>query len=341
VGASDEQPAFGPALHLVASYPTDGQGTNAALDADVACDVPTPECPVPTDVVLQLRFDRFLLPGSGLAAGLRLFTGDRKTNGVSLRTEYDVIERVLVFRPSRPLEPHTLYTAEVVPSVGVSAGLRAFDRAPLATGPVPLRFSFSTGGGPSAPVATVAAVPETCASISRGPLSRCAGCHSTRPGDETEPPSKYPPMGLDLAGPSGFFYTAIGHVAHQTETGNSAVGPGLESPARFGVQMNLVDPGSPATSYLLYKLLQKPENFQLDENGPGCLSSYHPPVVDGACTPPDAAEIGRMREWFVRGDPMPKDKPALGGSLTPTSIGYAGLVRVAAWIASGASCALP
>ncbi len=334
VGARDDAPAHGPALHVLATYPADGQGTDPPATPS-ACSAPTPACPVPTDVAIELRFDRFLLPSGGLAAGLRVFTGDA-ANSVDFLPEYDVIERVVVFRSSRRLQPNTLYTAQVLMGPDPSRGFWAFDHAPLEAGDVPLRFSFSTGSGPSADAPRPATRAETCETLLAGPLRSCTKCHTTRPGPDTIPPSKYPPMGLDLSTARGFFYTAIQHVAHQAETGNTASNNGLQAPSRFGVQMNIVDPGFPATSYLMYKLLEKPENYRLDGTEPSCETGYHPPVSAGNCRPPSAVELMQLREWFVLGDPMPKDQPPW-----ETSISHAGLVRAAAWIAAGADCEPP
>jgi hypothetical protein len=341
LGPRDDAPAHGPALHVVATYPSDGQGTNAALNAPLDCDSPGPDCPVPTNVAIELRFDRFLLPGDRLGAGLLLFTGDPDANSIALLPEYNLIERVVVFHPQQLLHPNTLYTAEVVPSTDANLGFWAFDRAPLQEGAVPLRFSFSTGSG-SVPVATPPVVaPDTCDTMIAGPFASCTQCHVTQPGAETVPPSKYPPMGLDLSSSLGFFYTAIQHVAHQAETGDSAANQGLESPERFGVQMNVVDPGNPANSYLMYKVLAKPDNYRLDASEASCVTGFHAPVSDGNCLPPSADEATQLREWFVRGDPMPKD--GIGDGFVPisASISHADLVRIDAWIATGASCPQP
>ena len=331
MGASDEQPAQGPPLHVIATYPVDGQGTNALLDAD--CDAPTPDCPVPTNPELELRFDRFLLPTGGLAAAVRLYSGYPPANGVALKARYDLIERVVVLRPTRSLQPHTLYTVEVAVGPDPSRGFWAFDHAPLEEGAVPLRFSFTTGGGPRPASAPAAETPkDTCATISAGPLASCVTCHRTTP-------SSAPPMGLDLASAQGFLATAVARVAHETETGDTITGPALRSPPRFGVRMAVVDPGSPATSYLMYKLLQKPENFRLDPSEPACETGYQAPVDTGGCTAPDPDELARLREWFVRGDPMPQDPQTSDLAGVPTSLTRADLLRISGWIEQGAVCA--
>jgi hypothetical protein len=341
LGPRDEQPAHGPPLHLVASYPADGQGTDTANDAGVACDTPTPDCAVPTNVEIELRFDRFLLPGAGLGTGLSLYTGDPKANAVGLVASYDLIERVVVFQHDAPLAPNTLYTAEIVPGKNTSQGFWAFDGAPLEARDVPLRFSFTTGSGPAAPVTPPPVTIDDCGSItseaSGGPLSVCstANCHQNPP---AMPPSKvddyvgsYPPMGLSLTD-WGLEHTAINRVAHETATGESATDPGLQTSPRFGVEMNLVDPGFPEKSYLVYKLLRKPGNYTPDGD---CPTTFHSPVQDGSCLTPSDDELTALREWFVRGDPMPKEKDAF---TPPSPFSRSGLQRVIDWIAAGATC---
>jgi hypothetical protein len=324
---------------LSASYPADGQGTNAELNADVDCNTPTPDCPVPTDVAIELRFDRFLLPVGGLTAGLALYSGDRASS-VGLRADYDLVERVVVLRPTRTLQPNALYTAEVQLGSNPKLGFWAFDRAPLESGAVPLRFSFSTGKGPSAHTVSAAPSTDTCQTLTEGPLASCVGCHTTTAADERAS-KQYPPMGLDLSSMRGLYYTAVTRVAHQTETANSIQNTGLQAPVRFGVQMNIVDPGNPASSYLMYKLLQKPENFQLLDAEAACPIPYHSPVFEGGCTAPDADEIARLREWFVHGDPMPKNGLSPEGDVRPAATNYGNLRRIADWITVGATCPEP
>ena len=340
MGPRDDAPAHGPALHLIASYPADGQGTNAPFDAEVTCDDPSPDCAVPTNVAIELRFDRFLLP-NGLNWGLSLYSGNPPANGVGLRVSYDMIERVVVFRPTRLLQPNTLYTVQLNSYPNPGQGFWAFDRAPLEEDELPLRFSFSTGKGPRSTPAPAALPPDTCKTMLQGPLDSCVGCHATKPDAQTTPPSSVPPMGLDLSSERGLYYTAIRQVAHQSETGNSAASHGLQSPARFGVQMNIIDPGSPATSYLMYKLLRKPENFGAAGALPSCVTGYHAPVSDLDCQPPPEDELARLREWWVLGDPMPKDAHSTTGETIPAATTRENLVRISSWIASGAACAEP
>jgi len=341
LGPRDVAASHGPPLQLLASYPVDGQGTHAPFGSDVTCDDPTPDCAVPTNVTIELRFDRFLLPG-GLNAALSLYSGNPPANGIPLQAEYDMIERVVVYRPLRQLQPNTLYTAQLVSSPSPGQGFWAFDGAPLGEGPVPLRISFGTGNGPRTEPPPVMPPVDTCETMTHGPLDSCVNCHATPPSDAHSAPStRLPPMGLDLSSSRGLFYTAIRQVAHQSETGNSATGQGLQSPVRFGVQMNIVDPGSPATSYLMYKLLRKPENFAVSEDAASCVTGYHFPVSSLDCQPPPEDERVRLREWFALGDPMPKDDTSTMGEPIPSATTRENLVRISAWIATGAICPEP
>lgn len=342
MGARDDERGSGPDVHLIASYPADGQGTNAAADAAPDCDDASPGCPVPTNAALELRFDRFLLPGGGLAAGLSLYSGNPPANGVALSARYDLLERVVVLRPLRPLQDNTLYTAEIAPSSDVRRGFWAFDGAPLTPGPIPLRFSFKTGSGARPTPVAPPRLLDDCQSMSQGPFAICADCHATRPSEPGEP-NHFPPMRLDLASARGLFETAIGHVAHQTQVGNALNDEGLRTPVRFGVQMNLIDPGNPATSYLVYKLLAKSQNFRPgpDSAAAGCNSGYHVPVADRACSAPDTEELHRLREWFVLGEPMPKDAPSSAGAVESRALDRPQLERIVGWIGSGAPCGAP
>ena len=74
----------------------------------------------------------------------------------------------------------------------------------------------------------------------------------------------------------------------------------------------------------MYKLLLRPEAYL-----PGGPEDCAEP---GSCTPPDPEELERLREWFVRGDPMPK--VGAGESF----VDHAALATIQAFIAGGAAC---
>jgi hypothetical protein len=301
-GSRDEAASHGPQLHAVQTFPAAGEGTE--------CDVNAPDtCGAPYDLGIEIAFDRFLLPETAVRQSINVFSGT-PDNGVFTEPEYDVVRRVLRYKVA--LEPGARYTVELVaPQKEDDLGFRAFDRAPLEEGPVPLTFDIRTKKTPTAGHAPLAA--KSCHDIVEVAMSAGSGgcatssCHSSaahpncRPGEGQDPDTKecvpIPRMGLDLSSEQGAILTAINHVAHETETGNKS-GIALEDPVRFGTQMAIIRPGQPETSYLLYKLIRNPKNYDHVD----CHAGLELDVGD--CRP-SAEESSRLREWFVRGEPMP------------------------------------
>jgi hypothetical protein len=313
-GAREQRSSLGPPLHVVATYPADGAG--------IDCPSTEPLCGVSVDTPLELRFDRFLLPTTAVRQSIVYYTGRARTPALldprlpELTPTYDPLERVVRFTlpEGATLAPNTLYTVEFpvagapatpprdVPAVGF--GFRAFDGAPLDEQGL-LRISFRTGEHRSA--AAPPAVP-TCDEVVS--LLRCeglgcdpgyVGCASCHLDDGRAP------YGLRLTSREALADTAIGQVAHQTETGPTTGVP-QEAAARFGSGMPLIDPLRPDNSYLLYKLLVGPSVYEPSVGeADDCASAYSvTPVATGpACLAPSLAEIDRLRSWFVLGEAMP------------------------------------
>jgi hypothetical protein len=350
VSEPDPPRAIGPDVRLLAIYPRDGDGVECAADADVSCGVPV-------NATLTLRFDRFLNPASVNRQAIRVFTGDPADSGaIPFDVNYDPLERVVEFRmPSGyGFVSRALYQIELVVASGPDDfGIRAFDGAPLAEGDVPLAMSFRTSGiAEEQPVPSVPSCEEIVRDVlSHTQLGNCARneCHHSRPNH----PLGGAPEGLWLDGRHNLRITAIDRVAHETEFGDSSGVPLQDSP-RFGVQMPLIDPKSPGNSYLFYKLLRLPRNFEPcpepppPEEGqpppppvsPVCSASTDPsvssyarlPLPEGESVVPQADEITRLREWFVRGEAMPFPRgPA-------SSVSLDGLRALGAFIAAGADC---
>jgi len=300
----------------VSSDPPDGAG----LDCDPYAD----DCGVPTDLSITLRFDRFLLPSSAVRQSMAVYTGlpsNPALPGTNRRAElsprYDVSARAVryVFPAGFLLQPKALYTIELpIYSEDAPFGFRAFDGAPLA-GESPVRLAFFTGEGPAGPPPPPPE-PPPCEDVLAA-LDGCRGCHGAL-GTDTAPR-----MGLSLADWGGIQATAIDKVSHQTEIGETT-GVTNEAPLRFGVNMPIIDPERPDNSYLMYKLLLRPEAYL--PGGPDDC------VEPGSCVPPDAAELERLREWFVRGDPMPQAEPG------ESFVDHGALATIQAFIAGGAAC---
>lgn len=286
----------GPPLHVVGVYPTPGQGTE--------CGVTAPDdCGVPRNVALELRFDRYLLPSTAIRQSVLLYTGFEDIF-VFLEPDYDVLERVVRYRlpPGALLQPGLLYSVKITPpdpKDAASNGFRAYDGALLEPGRVRLEYSFRTARRDPEPVASSNDASPTCADVLS--ILQQSGCASATCHDAEEPAA-----GLRLDSPKSFSETAVRVVAHETDIGPEATHALVDSP-RFGVGMPIVDPGNPANSYLLYKLLLNPQNFGNAE----CATRYQVSLPRGACLPPSDAEGERLHEDFVLLDPMPPPPAAL------------------------------
>ncbi|HEY3499344.1 MAG TPA: Ig-like domain-containing protein [Polyangiaceae bacterium] len=304
--------AAGPALRLVSSYPENGAG----LD----CDLSEPECGVPLDASVELRFDRFLLPTSAIRQAVTIRSGNEiviPRVGPEVEPQYDVFERVVRYSvpDGTPLKPNAVYSVALgIATSEDSFGFRAFDGAPLA-GDEPILITFRTGSHSSAPAPSPS--PVDCEAVfctafgglepgCDFPLTTgCAagGCHGE--------PRETAAMGLVLAGAEPFERTAVSRVAHGAETGPTT-GAVAEAALRFGVAMPLIDPGRPDNSYLLYKLLLAPEAYEPNDDGEDpCTGTRRlAPVDPDTCFAPPADELRRLSEWFVQGEPMPLDVPS-------------------------------
>jgi hypothetical protein len=309
----------------------------------VDCSLSDPACGVPIDARLELRFDRFLLPSTAVRQSVRFYSGapgnvvPEDRFGPEIVPSYDPLERVVTFSlpGAATLQPNTYYTVELPIAAGDDGfGFRAFDSAPLA-GDEPLRIGFRTSNAqepePAAPPSALGCEDVICSVFGHAEpgcaLPIAAGCAAEHchGAPETEPR-----MGLSLATPAAVAASALRRVAHQTETGPTT-GRTLESPPRFGTAMPLIEPGRPSNSYLVYKLLLAPETYEPTVEGDPC-TSYRAAVDTDRCILPAADELMRLREWFVRGDPMPKPDHE------PRFVRAEGMRTLLDFIANGASC---
>ncbi len=317
----------------MASEPSAGEGTECTQSA-------ASDCGVQIGSSITLRFDRYLRASTAVRQSINVYAGD-PSNGIGLlRPEYDVVERVVVYRLTQFLEPGTLYTVEVLSANSPTAwGFQAFDGAPLEEdGGVPVKFSFFTQRNrdwlPQLPLEPVPSC-ERILEIFEHAGCSAGGCHG----------GKTPIAGLRLDRPEAFVETAFNQVARQTEIG-AVVGVPLQDPIRFGVQMPIIDPGQPANSYLVYKLLRGEFSHWLGADDAGSCSSRYSVGQGPDCVPPSESELIRLREWFVRGDPMPP--PSFTRRPLPGTAGASGqseglvlrpeLREIQRFIAGGAQC---
>lgn len=105
---------------------------------------------VPLDQSIRVQFDRFLSPLSVMRQSVCIASVGPTTSGAGHagceqfpRPEYDPVDRVAVWKPSRLLQPGVRYTVVIRPPEEESDfdGIRAFDGAPLESAYV---FAFTT-----------------------------------------------------------------------------------------------------------------------------------------------------------------------------------------------------
>lgn len=262
------------------------------------------------------------MPSSAVRQSILIYTGtpsNAAPAGGELSPRYDVLTRTVRydFPGGFRLHPKTLYTVELpLYSDDAPLGFRAFDGATFA-GTEPLRFAFFTGKGPAAEPPPPRE-PPSCDEVARV-FDGCAGCHGRLGGEPA------PPLGLSLVAWEGIQTSALGRVAHQTEIG-ATTGVTNEAPLRFGVNMPIIDPERPDNSYLFYKLLLRPEAYEPSSGAPDDCT------LADACVPPDAAELERLRNWFLRGAGMPDVPPG------QSFLHHAEATLLERYIVTGARC---
>lgn len=238
---------------------------------------------------------------------------------------YDpVLRAVRIENPSPQggawLVPEQLY--EIVLGVPSDAGeafvLRAIDGAPLDLTSGPRQLAFLA----KAPVGRSGRTPlDFCRDVYPTFATYCAGCHASGSAPAA-------PLGLVLDTGEGVSRTAVGRVSNEANTGARAGVPG-PPPAVFGVDMALVDPGSPGTSWLVYKLMMQEVG---PSASPACAGRGPPAQLTGAGDIGlDPAERARLSD-LMTGQPMPPPQTAGTASLEE-------IERVSEWIAQGARTA--
>ncbi|HEX4474027.1 MAG TPA: hypothetical protein VH142_03050 [Polyangiaceae bacterium] len=163
----------------------------------------------------------------------------------------------------------------------------------------------------------------------------CHGASST---------NDYAATGLVLNSPTSVKQTAIGVEATEATTG--ALSVPITAQNSFPVGMPIIDPGDPAHSYLIYKLLLPDVNGAPDGTGAGF--SY---TTSSGCNPrtapfdygpnphlASADEAGRLAQ-FIHGRRMPWGDPIAPNTFTTnggTPLTLDELERISVWIQEGA-----
>lgn len=309
---------------------------------------------VPANGSVAIAFDRVLHPASvNRQAAVVVEVGRRPIGNPSV--SYDPVTRILSLSgpnalgtrwltPGQPYEV-LLTNADAPETIG---GVRAIDGAPIDSSQPTLLAFFA--GPEIEDVRARGFDPETefCRDVLPIFRQKCSGstCHGT-PNAGSKPA-----MSLVLTTSIGVANTALRRVSQEADTGPRA-GLGASPGRAFGVDMPIIDPGTPAASWLMYKVMMArpgerfgPAAAQRGGVGGGggatatnkrCDGSPGPaPVVVGAplarFAPIEEEERSRLSDAML-GLPMPYPDP-IGGSENLT---HEELERIRAWIGQGAN----
>lgn len=288
--------------------------------------------PIPANGVVDLAFDRYLLPSSISGA---FVLKDADGASPTFVVEYNPVTLAVRLRGRGGawLTPGKRYTLDV-------GALQAIDGAALA--PVtPIQFTATD----AAAVSFEEPLVQFCRDVQPIFKQRCsaASCHGapaqTGPSDRFGPQGgiTLPAEGLILETSLGLYNTARNQVAHTTNIG-SGTSPD-PSAKKFGVDMAIIAPGDPGASLLMYKVLlpaRSPANTPpstRDRCSGGSVAPLPPfassfaPITDGADEREVLGSLIRGREMpYLSYGPQPDNLPLTTDELE----------RVRAWIAQGA-----
>jgi len=303
---------------------------------------------IPADGVLQISFDRYLLPSTITRQSYLIVDSSNKPiTGTPFATSYDPVARTVTITgpegPGRPwLTPDQSYKLflPVAPDPNTDVGgFRAIDRAPLFEGSN-REIVFRA----SAPAQKTSFEPNVdfCADVFPIFAIKCGGslCHGAY---DTAAAS------LILGSHNGIRLTAISRVAQGSNTTARSYNT-LETQPVFGQGMAIIKPGDPGSSWLMYKieLARLPTVDAAAPNQPPQATLCTPPETAPSIPAPagvfaplapaqiEADEIERgVLSDFVLGREMPY--PVFGAVEYATEpLTFQERERIRIWIARGA-----
>ena len=216
--------------------------------------------PIARDATFRIELDRRVTPSSAVDGVVEITSGD---NYVWLAQHIDVVHPALIVTPLDPMDPDVNYGLRV-------RALRDFDGHASRELPRVL-FHTSRALGTRAPPAAVPFAEVAPA------LAGCAtsGCHA----------GSRAPLGLDLSSATAVRATAIGVPAREERSSVDGYLDTAVSAALLGLPR--VDPGNPARSYLLYKMLGDPH----------IAGASMPPSGDAS----SSADLELVQRWIFAG----------------------------------------
>jgi hypothetical protein len=331
----------GPSLHVV-GFNADASG--GTLPADLTS-------------TIQIALDRLLHPAS--ATRQSFARRDASGNYLQPVVTYDPVARVVTLHNNDALPVGSWLTPgityEVVMGVAQAddwtglSGPRAFDGATLEKQVIKTFRAVAATTQTRNPDRIV----DFCADVMPIFQFRCSGglCHAAPLATRT------PAEGLVLQtadGVANTLFSAGGtRVAQESNTGSLA-GQGQIQGRPFGVDMPLVTPGNPGSSYIMYKVLlngRRPIDQGLDAGNPTCGVPVRQLPVENTALPQPSLTLSdnerTLLGQYILGDPMPY--PLNLPDNVPTPVGpnddesatlpltFEELERLRAWIAQGAA----
>jgi hypothetical protein len=350
----------GPALHVVATVPKPGAA------------------PVPVRQSIRIQFDRFLTTDAERKSGLCIEEGASGTclDASAFQTEYDPVDRVLVWIPKQPLREKTSYTVRVLAAKGDADAnvLRAFDDASLES---EMTFDFTTGDATVAAAepkrsvgfcttndicflgknacATSTPFPDSPGSVLALSCTSAGICHKG-------PPIKgISGLAVSFEDPDGGTPAAVrrlveqGTIAPETATDPDPGARRLPGSQALGFQMPYIDRGRPGNSFALYKIIlgeETQETATLPADTYACkdLRAAQAPCANDAGFVPPANMIGNQSTPIPGvAEPWMPHAPAAAGEIERLAHRVRGVYMpkdgtissqevhaLSAWIAAGA-----
>lgn len=229
-GHQDNQPFLGPPIHIT--------GVNVG-----------PNTPMPEDGVIQIGFDRYLLPSTVTRQSLAIVDANHQPLPAdqSPIVVYDPVARTVTLGPPKTPwltkgQPYTLLLG-IPQGDSDTGGVRAIDRATLAddqTRIISFLVGEPNGVGYGEPKV------DLCRDVLPIFVAKCSApsCHGS---------SQSAAASLVLDSSSGIEFTARGRVSQGSNTG-ALLGTSTPPGSHFGVDMPIIDPGNPGNSWLQYKV---------------------------------------------------------------------------------------
>lgn len=315
-----------------------------------------PKGAIPANGALEIAFDRVLDPASvnrQAAVIIRVGGGPIANPAVA----YDPVTRVLRLSAANasgapwltPGQPYELILTDPNEPNSIG-GVKALDGATIDHQGLRRIAFFASDEVAESALAARGIDPKVafCRDVLPIFQAKCAGsdCHGApaagAPSDRFPDGARRPTAGLVLTTSSGVANTALRKVAEGANTGSRA-GLGTTPGRVFGVDLPVIEPGNPAASWLMYKLLLAvpaddidggavPTAARCDGSAGPAPTEAHLPLAPFAALDPE--ERARFADSMI-GSPMPY--PAEPGKQDRASnLTLRELERVRAWIAQGA-----